>query len=53
MLKAPTERTRVKRMNERAHYDEATIHPILDAQPMCTVSYVFNGAGLHPITETR
>jgi uncharacterized protein len=44
MLKAPTERTRVKRMNERAHYDEATIHPILDAQPMCTVSYVFNGA---------
>jgi uncharacterized protein len=44
MLKAPTERTRVKRMNERAHYDEATIHPILDAQPMCTVGYVFNGA---------
>jgi uncharacterized protein len=44
MLKAPTERTRVKRMNERAHYDEATIHPILDAQSMCTVSYVFNGA---------
>jgi nitroimidazol reductase NimA-like FMN-containing flavoprotein (pyridoxamine 5'-phosphate oxidase superfamily) len=44
MTQAPTARTRVKRMHERAHYDEATIHPILDAQPMCTVAYVFNGA---------
>jgi uncharacterized protein len=44
MTTAPTERTRVKRLNKRAHYDEATIHPILDAQPMCTVGYVFNGA---------
>lgn len=43
-MKAPTERTRVKRLNKRAHYDEATIHPILDAQPMCTVGYVFNGS---------
>jgi uncharacterized protein len=39
-----TLRTRVKRMHERAHYDEATIHPILDAQPMCSVAYVFNGS---------
>lgn len=39
----PTERTRVKRLNKRAHYDEATIHPILDAQPMCTVGYSFKG----------
>jgi uncharacterized protein len=44
MTGSPTPRTRVKRMHERAHYDEATIHPILDAQPMCTVAYVFNGA---------
>ncbi len=43
MSKAPTERTRVKRVNENAKYDEATIHAILDAQPMCTVGYVFNG----------
>ena len=43
MSKAPTERTRVKRVNENAKYDEATIHAILDAQPMCTVSYVFKG----------
>jgi uncharacterized protein len=44
MTVAPTERTRVKRMNENAKYDEATIHAILDAQPMCTVGYVFKGA---------
>lgn len=43
MTQTPTERTRVKRLNKRAHYDEATIHPILDAQPMCTVGYVFKG----------
>ena len=43
MSKAPTERTRVKRVNENAKYDEATIHAILDAQPMCTVGYVFKG----------
>jgi uncharacterized protein len=40
---APTDRTRLKRKNQRAHYDEATIHPILDAQPMCTVGYNFKG----------
>ena len=43
MTSAPTELTRLRRMNKRAHYDEATIHPILDAQPMCTVGYVFDG----------
>jgi len=43
MNTAPSERSRVKRMNKRAHYDEATIHPILDAQPLCTVGYVFKG----------
>ena len=43
MTSAPSELTRVRRMNKRAHYDEATIHPILDKQPMCTVAYVFDG----------
>ncbi len=43
MTSAPSELTRLRRMNKRAHYDEATIHPILDAQPMCTVGYVFDG----------
>lgn len=39
-----TSRNRTKRMHERAAYDEATIHPILDAQPFCSVGYVFDGA---------
>jgi uncharacterized protein len=43
MTTAPSDLTRLRRMNKRAHYDEATIHPILDAQPMCTVGYVFDG----------
>ncbi len=43
MTAAPTERIRVKRLNKRAHYDAATINPILDAQPLCTVGYVFKG----------
>jgi uncharacterized protein len=42
--KAASDRTRLRRMNKRAHYDEATIHAILDAQPLCSVGYVFNGA---------
>ena len=44
MTQAPTERTRVKRLAKRAHYDEATVHAILDAQPFCTVGYIFKGA---------
>jgi uncharacterized protein len=44
MSESPSKRTRLKRMSKRAHYDEATIHPILDAQPMCTVGYVFEGS---------
>ena len=42
MTEAPSDLTRLRRMNKRAHYDEATIHAILDAQPLCTVGYVFN-----------
>lgn len=41
---AITNRTRVKRMHKRAHYDEQTVHAILDAQPNCTVAYVIDGA---------
>jgi uncharacterized protein len=43
MTNAPSELTRLKRMHQRAHYDEETVHAILDAQPLCTVGYVFNG----------
>jgi uncharacterized protein len=44
MATAPTERTRVKRLNKRAKYDEDTIHGILDASPFCSVGYVFKGS---------
>jgi nitroimidazol reductase NimA-like FMN-containing flavoprotein (pyridoxamine 5'-phosphate oxidase superfamily) len=44
MADAPSERTRVKRSNKRAKYDEATVHGILDAMPICSVGYVFNGS---------
>ena len=43
-MNAPTERTRVKRMNKRAAYDAETVHGILDATPICNVGYVFDGA---------
>lgn len=43
MSHAPSPRARVKRKHERGHYDEATVHAILDAMPMCSVGYVFNG----------
>ncbi len=44
MSYSTTDRTRVKRMSKRALYDEDTVHAILDAQPLCTVAYVFDGA---------
>lgn len=44
MTEAPSERSRVKRLNKRAKYDEATVHSILDAMPVCNVGYIFEGA---------
>jgi nitroimidazol reductase NimA-like FMN-containing flavoprotein (pyridoxamine 5'-phosphate oxidase superfamily) len=44
IMEPPSERTRLKRMNKRAKYDAETIHGILDAMPICSVGYVFNGA---------
>jgi nitroimidazol reductase NimA-like FMN-containing flavoprotein (pyridoxamine 5'-phosphate oxidase superfamily) len=43
MDQAPSERTRVKRLNKRAKYDMATVHAILDATPHCSVGYVIDG----------
>ena len=43
MTEAPSERTRVKRLNKRAKYDKETVHGILDAMPICSVGYVFKG----------
>jgi hypothetical protein len=43
-MDAPSERTRVKRLNKRAKYDADTVHAILGATPICNVGYVFKGA---------
>jgi nitroimidazol reductase NimA-like FMN-containing flavoprotein (pyridoxamine 5'-phosphate oxidase superfamily) len=40
---APSDRTRVRRLAKRAHYDEATVHAILDAGLLCHVGYVIDG----------
>ena len=38
-----TERTRVRRLPDRARHDVATVHAILDAGLICTVSFVEGG----------
>lgn len=44
MTTAPTDRTRLRRVAEKAAYDRATIDAILDAMPLAHVGYVMNGA---------
>jgi nitroimidazol reductase NimA-like FMN-containing flavoprotein (pyridoxamine 5'-phosphate oxidase superfamily) len=39
----PSDRTRVRRLAKRAHYDAATVHAILDAGLLCHVGYVIDG----------
>ena len=38
-----TDRVRLRRRHDRGGYDAATIYPILDAMPLCSVGYVFEG----------
>ena len=38
-----TDRSRLRRMHDLGRFDVATIHAILDAQPLCTVAYVRDG----------
>jgi uncharacterized protein len=38
-----TTRSRVRRHPERAHYDRATVHAILDAALLCHIGYVVDG----------
>ncbi|WP_320177932.1 pyridoxamine 5'-phosphate oxidase family protein [Roseovarius pacificus] len=38
-----TERSRLRRLHERGHFDRETINAILDAQPMCSVGYTIDG----------
>jgi len=39
----PTERSKVRRLHERAHYDRDSLHAILDAGVQCHVGYVIDG----------
>jgi uncharacterized protein len=39
-----TERTRLRRLRERGHFERETIYAILDAMPMCHIGYVQNGS---------
>lgn len=41
---APSARTRVRRMPERAHYDADTVAAIVDAAMICTVAFQIDGA---------
>jgi nitroimidazol reductase NimA-like FMN-containing flavoprotein (pyridoxamine 5'-phosphate oxidase superfamily) len=38
-----TDFVRARRMHQRGHYDEATIHAVLDAAPMCHVAHLIGG----------
>ncbi len=46
-LSAPSypidETNRVKRRHQRAHYDHATVHALLDSATLCHVAYVIDG----------
>ena len=39
----PSERTRVRRLPERGHYERADIYPVVDAALSCTVAYLLDG----------
>jgi nitroimidazol reductase NimA-like FMN-containing flavoprotein (pyridoxamine 5'-phosphate oxidase superfamily) len=44
MSDAPTERTRVRRIPEKAEYDRATVNEILDEALICHVGFIQDGA---------
>ncbi|MFZ9767525.1 MAG: pyridoxamine 5'-phosphate oxidase family protein [Candidatus Limnocylindrus sp.] len=39
----PNERTRVRRLPDRGHYERADIYPVVDAALTCTVAYLLDG----------
>lgn len=39
----PTERSRARRVHQRASYDRESLHAVLDAAPICHVGYVIDG----------
>ena len=49
---APSSRTRIRRLPERAHYDAETIHAIVDASPICNIAFQIDG-GVHALPCTH
>lgn len=43
-LPAPSPRTRVRRLPDRAHYDADTVAAVVDAVRVCTVAFNWNGS---------
>ena len=41
--KPKTDFVRARRMHERGNYDEAVIHAILDAAPLCHIGHIIDG----------
>lgn len=39
-----TDRTRLRRLPERGHFERETVYAILDAMPMCHIGYVIDGS---------
>lgn len=44
MVKPASPRTRLRRLHEKAAYDPAVIHAILDAQPLAHIGHLVDGA---------
>jgi hypothetical protein len=44
MTQAPTPRTRLRRLHEKAAYDFGTIAAVLDAQPLAHIAHLVDGA---------
>ena len=43
-MTAPSDRTRLRRFSEKADYDQATVHAVLDAAPLAHIAYQMAGA---------
>ncbi len=53
-MKAPTSRTRLRRLHDKAAYDPETIRAILDAQPLAHIGHLIDGAPtVTPILQWR
>ena len=49
---APSPRTRVRRLPDRAHYDAATVAAILDEALSCSIAFQWEGS-VHAMTTAH